>query len=97
MCRSQQELQKKLWQLSCYENSQVRISGDEVAIDYAKENIDLILGQKPVYLHGDFHPGNLIFTDGRSIGVIDFNRWKVSDPYEEFYKLESFGIECSIP
>ena len=31
------------------------------------------------------------------IGVIDFNRWEVGDPYEEFYKLESFGIEESIP
>ena len=34
--------------------------------------------------------------DGQ-IGVIDFNRWEVGDPYEEFYKLESFGIEASVP
>ena len=34
-------------------------------------------------------------NDGR-IGVIDFNRWEVGDPYEEFYKLEGFGIEVSI-
>lgn len=32
-----------------------------------------------------------------SIGVIDFNRWEVGDPYEEFYKLESFARELSIP
>lgn len=31
------------------------------------------------------------------IGVIDFNRWEVGDPYEEFYKLESFAIELSVP
>ena len=35
-------------------------------------------------------------NDG-SIGVIDFNRWEVGDPYEEFYKLDSFGIELSVP
>lgn len=88
---------KKLQQLSRYEESHVRIDGDEIAIKYVKENIDLIWKEKPVYMHGDYHPGNLIYTDNGLIGVIDFNRWEVGDPYEEFYKLESFGIENSIP
>ena len=88
---------KKLLQLSRYEESQVRIDGDEIAINYVKENIDLIWKQKAVYMHGDYHPGNLIYTNDGSIGVIDFNRWEIGDPYEEFYKLESFGIENSIP
>ena len=30
-----------------------------------------------------------------SLGVIDFNRWEVGDPYEKFYKLECFGVEAS--
>lgn len=88
---------KKLMQLSRYEESQVRISGDETAVKYVKDNIDRLWKEKPVYLHGDFHPGNLIYMKDGSIGVIDFNRWEVGDPYEEFYKLESFGIENSIP
>ena len=29
--------------------------------------------------------------------MIDFNRWEVGDPYKEFYKLESFARELSIP
>ena len=62
-----------------------------------KGNIDLIWKEPPVYLHGDFHPGNLIYMPEGKIGVIDFNRWEVGDPYEEFYKLESFGREVSIP
>lgn len=89
--------EKKLIQLSRYEDSQVRISDDGIAIEYVKENIHLIWKETPVYLHGDFHPGNLIYKADGSIGVIDFNRWEVGDPYEEFYKLESFGIEVSIP
>ena len=88
---------KKLLQLSRYEESQVRIAGDETAVNYVKTHIDRIWRQKPVYQHGDYHPGNLIYTEDGSIGVIDFNRWEVGDPYEEFYKLESFGIESSIP
>lgn len=67
-------------QLSRYEESHVRIDGDEIAIKYVKENIDLIWKEKPVYMHGDYHPGNLIYTDNGLIGVIDFNRWEVGDP-----------------
>lgn len=89
--------ERKLSQLSRYEDSKVRIPGDESAIQYVKNNINQIWKAKPVYMHGDFHPGNLIYMKDGSIGVIDFNRWEVGDPYEEFYKLESFGIEISIP
>lgn len=89
--------EKKLVQLARYEESNVRISGDEIAVAYVKENINSIWRKTPAYMHGDFHPGNLIYMQDGSIGVIDFNRWEVGDPYEEFYKLESFGIEISIP
>ena len=89
--------EKKLTQLARYEESNVRISSDEIAVAYVKENINSIWQKTPVYMHGDFHPGNLIYMQDGSIGVIDFNRWEVGDPYEEFYKLESFGIEISVP
>ena len=89
---------KKLWQLSRYEESpHLRVAKDETAIEFVKNNIGLIWRESPVYQHGDFHPGNLIYMDDGKIGVIDFNRWEVGDPYEEFYKLESFGTEVSIP
>lgn len=91
------KVEKKLKQLEHYEKSNVRIANDEIAIKYIKENIDKIWSVSPVYQHGDFHPGNLILTPEHGIGVIDFNRWEISDPYEEFYKLESFGTEVSIP
>lgn len=87
---------KKLKQLAAYEESSVRVPGDGPVIRFVRENIDAIWTEEPVYLHGDFHPGNLIFSSG-GIGVIDFNRWEIGDPYEEFYKLESFGREVSVP
>jgi len=88
---------KKLTQLERYEQSVVRIAGDETAVQYVKDNIDKLWLEPPVYMHGDFHPGNLILTPQKALGVIDFNRWEVGDPYEEFYKLESFGVELSVP
>ncbi len=89
---------KKLWQLSRYEETpHLRVENDESVIAFVKNNIDLIWREKPVYQHGDFHPGNLIYMNDGKIGVIDFNRWEIGDPYEEFYKLESFGTEVSVP
>ena len=90
--------EKKLYQVSLYKDSEnLRIPNDEIALKYVEDNINDIWKQKPVYKHGDFHPGNLIYMKDGSMGVIDFNRWEVGDPYEEFYKLESFGIEISVP
>ena len=95
---TQTKRERKLYQLSRYEDSaNLRVADDEVAIEFVKNNIDLIWKENPVYQHGDFHPGNLIYMPDGQIGVIDFNRWEVGDPYEEFYKLESFGIEVSVP
>lgn len=95
---TQTKRERKLYQLSRYEDSaNLRVADDEVAIEFVKNNIDLIWKENPVYQHGDFHPGNLIYMPNGEIGVIDFNRWEVGDPYEDFYKLESFGIEVSIP
>ena len=94
---AQSKKMKKLTQLERYEQSAVRIAEDETAVQYVKDNIDKLWLEPPVYMHGDFHPGNLIFTPQKVLGVIDFNRWEVGDPYEEFYKLESFGVELSVP
>ena len=95
---TQTKRERKLYQLSRYEDSaNLRVADDEVAIEFVKNNINLIWKENPVYQHGDFHPGNLIYMPDGQIGVIDFNRWEVGDPYEEFYKLESFGIEASVP
>lgn len=89
--------EKKLRQIGRYETSNVRVEHDEEILQYIKDHADAFDGKKQVYQHGDFHPGNLILTSDHEIGVIDFNRWSVGDPYEEFYKLESFGTEISIP
>ncbi len=66
-------------------------------IPVPKDKIPTKTTKPPVYQHGDFHPGNLILTPEGKIGVIDFNRWEIGDPYEEFYKLEIFGTSVSIP
>ncbi|AKA70404.1 aminoglycoside phosphotransferase family protein [Clostridium scatologenes] len=90
------KISKKLLQLQRYEDSSVRIPNDETAIAFVKNNIDMLCKSAPVYEHGDFHVGNLIYTPDKTIGVIDFNRLECGDKYEEFYKVQSFDVEHSI-
>ncbi len=91
------KIAKKNLQLQKYIESEHRIQGDEAVIEFINQNMNKIRSRPPVYQHGDFHPGNLILTPKNKIGVIDFNRWEIGDPYEEFYKLESFGTDVSVP
>lgn len=91
------KISKKLKQLELYENSKYRVENDELAINYVKNNINYMCQLEPVYKHGDFHVGNLIYTNEKDVGVIDFNRWKCGDRYEEFYKLQNFTVSKSIP
>ncbi|GKX66392.1 aminoglycoside phosphotransferase family protein [Inconstantimicrobium mannanitabidum] len=88
---------KMLDKLRRYENSINRVSEDQFAIDFVKNNIGKINSLAPVYKHGDYHIGNLILTPCGMVGVIDFNRWEYGDRYEEFYKIQSFDVEVSIP
>lgn len=89
-------IDKKTRQLQKYLDSTLRQSDDENILKYWHTHLDKI-GNQMAYSHGDFHPGNLIYTPDHHIGVIDFNRSSKDDPYEEFYKLQMFVAEISIP
>ncbi|MDT2815274.1 phosphotransferase [Vagococcus carniphilus] len=87
---------KKIHQLNRFLNSQyTSLPQVEVLEKYVRENSYQILQQSVSLQHGDFHAGNLIYTNNKKVGVIDFNRSDIGDPYEEFYKLQMFGKESS--
>ncbi|MDO5521959.1 MAG: phosphotransferase [bacterium] len=89
------KINRKLKQLSKYEQSKYRIPKDEPIIQYIKKNIYRICKTPPVYQQGDFHLGNMIYTNDHQVGLIDFNRWECGDRFEDFYKMESFDVKKS--
>jgi len=82
--------------LDSYKQCGIKVNNDECAINFMKENIELINNRNETFQHGDFHIGNLVIDNNGVIGVIDFNRWKYGDPYEEFFKSFVFSRECSV-
>ena len=93
----QRKKEKMLHKIDLYLKSGIRVEGDEAAVNYVRDHVHEINRLPKVYQHGDFHPGNLIHLCNSDVGVIDFNRNNVGDAYEEFFKLESFAVEVSIP
>ena len=89
--------EKMLRRIRQYEACGHRVEGDEIAAAYVEKQIGLLLEAELVYHHGDFHLGNLLWTPDKRIGVIDFNRWDCGDFAEEFYKVQSFDREASVP
>lgn len=93
----QRMLKKFQRHLDRYKASGIKVENDSCAINYIKNNLNLVKNRLQTFQHGDFHTGNLIVTEDNTLGVIDFNRWDYGDPYEEFYKMNLFTRELSIP
>lgn len=89
--------EKMLTRVKLYEECGHRIEGDEAAIAFVRTNLGLLQNVRKVCQHGDYHIGNLILTPSGQIGVIDFNRSDWGDYVEEFYKVQAFDRERSIP
>ena len=87
--------QKSLEKISKFEAAGLDIPGSEAVARFVRAHIGWLDEEALVCQHGDFHPGNLILAPDGSLGVIDFNRWDIGDPAEEFYKLQSFTIQAS--
>lgn len=89
--------EKMLEKLARYERCGYRVEQDDKIINYIKSHLDDLNDLKAVMNHGDYHVGNLILTSDFEVGVIDFNRMQVSDHVKDFYKVQSFNVEVSIP
>ncbi len=87
----------KLNKLQLYESSYVRVGDDEDVIGFVRSNIDKIYKTPPVYRHGDFHSGNLIWTPDGALALIDFNRIDCGDRYEDFRHIQLMDADQSIP
>ena len=64
-------------------------------LDYIEKNSFLLHNRPQVYQHGDYHTGNMMYTNGE-LYIIDFDRCDYGDPWEEFVRI-IFTAETSVP
>lgn len=65
------------------EESIVDIPKKDIIVEYMNNNMHLTENREQTFTHGDYHLGNLIVNDDH-IGVIDFDKNKIADPYDDF-------------
>ena len=66
---------------------EIEIPGREQMIAYIDSHRHLLKDRVQCMQHGDYHCGNLVLTPNHHVGVIDFNRFDVAEPWEEFNRI----------
>ncbi|MEG3310312.1 aminoglycoside phosphotransferase family protein [Streptococcus sp. SS-4456] len=56
-------------------------------IDFVQANRHLLEGRPIAYHHGDFHTGNFLLGRDGKLKILDFDRYDIGDPWEEFNRL----------
>lgn len=80
-----------------YNQCGVSVPNAKYIIEYINSNKELLQNRPQVFLHGDYHIGNMLLSNNRKLAVIDFNRMDIGDPYDEFNRHIAFTSEVSIP
>ena len=68
--------------IAALEGCGLRIPLQEKIVGYYRENHEIMRDRPVVFCHGDYHLGNMIVNGGK-IGVIDFDKNGVADPYDD--------------
>ena len=74
---------KMVRKINALEECPIKIEGKDFLIEYMNKHMHLVENREQTFTHADFHVGNLIVHDGK-IGVIDFDKNVIADPYDEF-------------
>ncbi len=56
-------------------------------IAFVQANRHLLEGRPIAYHHGDFHTGNFLRGQDGRLKILDFDRYDIGDPWEEFNRL----------
>lgn len=67
-----------------YMNCGMRFAGDKLVLDYIHSARHLLKNRPMCFAHGDYHVGNLMISPDKSLTVIDFNRYRIAEPYQSF-------------
>ena len=62
----------------------VELQHKELVLQYVQSHRNIIQDRPTVFMHGDYHRGNMIVAPDGTLGIIDFDRVKSGDSYRDF-------------
>ena len=82
--RYQRKLDAKI---AAYRACPVQYEDGELYLELLERERHLVQDRPQMWLHGDYHCGNLMFDSQMRLTVIDFDREDVGDPWYEFNRI----------
>ncbi|HEM6244663.1 TPA: phosphotransferase [Streptococcus suis] len=73
--------------LAAYQAASHSYPNGQAMIDFVQANRHLLEGRPISYHHGDFHTGNFLLGPDGKLKILDFDRYDIGDPWEEFNRL----------
>ncbi len=73
--------------LKSYLDCGLEVDGFEQMIHFIQQNRHLLADRPITFQHGDYHIGNMVLDGSNQLGVVDFNRLDLGDPWEEFNRI----------
>ncbi|WP_074411331.1 aminoglycoside phosphotransferase family protein [Streptococcus suis] len=73
--------------LAAYQAASHSYPDGQAMIDFVQANRHLLEGRPIAYHHGDFHTGNFLLGADGKLKILDFDRYDIGDPWEEFNLL----------
>ncbi|MGQ7686416.1 aminoglycoside phosphotransferase family protein [Streptococcus suis] len=73
--------------LAAYQAASHSYPNGQAMIDFVQANCHLLEGRPISYHHGDFHTGNFLLGADGKLKILDFDRYDIGDPWEEFNRL----------
>ncbi|HEL9597863.1 TPA: phosphotransferase [Streptococcus suis] len=73
--------------LAAYQAASHSYPNGQAMIDFVQANRHLLVGRPIAYHHGDFHTGNFLRGQDGRLKILDFDRYDIGDPWEEFNRL----------
>ncbi|MGQ7564970.1 aminoglycoside phosphotransferase family protein [Streptococcus suis] len=73
--------------LAAYQAASHFYPNGQAMIAFVQANRHLLEGRPIAYHHGDFHTGNFLRGQDGRLKILDFDRYDIGDPWEEFNRL----------
>jgi aminoglycoside phosphotransferase (APT) family kinase protein len=73
--------------LDAYKNCGIFVRHANQIIIFIHDHRAFLSDRPQTLQHGDYHCGNMVITDEKEVGVIDFDRMDYGDPWEEFNRI----------
>jgi aminoglycoside phosphotransferase (APT) family kinase protein len=73
--------------IETYEKSGFHFDHDRSLIEKLQNLKPYLKGRPICFQHGDYHIGNFLLCVDGNLAILDFDRWDIGDPWEEFNRI----------